>query len=32
LLDERKMAFTQNQPAPHERSIFRKHTREDRVQ
>ena len=24
LLDERKMAFTQYQPAPHERSIFRK--------
>lgn len=25
LLDERKMAFTQDQPAPHDRSIFRKH-------
>ena len=25
LLDERKMAFTRDQPAPHERSIFRKH-------
>jgi hypothetical protein len=25
LLDQRKMAFTQDQPAPHERSIFRKH-------
>jgi hypothetical protein len=25
LLDERKMAFTQDQPAPRERSIFRKH-------
>jgi hypothetical protein len=25
LLNERKMAFTQDQPAPHERSIFRKH-------
>ena len=24
LLDERKMSFTQDQPAPHERSIFRK--------
>lgn len=25
LLNERKMAFTRDQPAPHERSIFRKH-------
>lgn len=25
LLDERKMAFTKDQPAPHDRSIFRKH-------
>jgi hypothetical protein len=25
LLNERKMAFSQEQPAPHERSIFRKH-------
>jgi len=25
LLNERKMAFTEDQPAPHDRSIFRKH-------
>ena len=25
LLNEQKMAFTENQPAPHDRSIFRKH-------
>jgi hypothetical protein len=25
LFDERKMVFTEDQPAPHERSIFRKH-------